>query len=67
MAAKANLWMIEQIGKNLKPGEAETVEANDKESACLLGMRRLHYQFQPLEDLKECLLYFYKLLVFYKF
>ena len=53
MAAKANLWMIEQIGKNLHgKGDKAQVSAIDKESACLLGMRGMRYQFQPLEDLK---------------
>ena len=46
MAAKANIWMMEQIGKE------GVVSAIDKESACLLGMRGMCYQFQPLEDLK---------------
>lgn len=53
MAAKANLWMIEQIGKNMYgKEEGGKVSAIDKESACLLGMRGMRYQFQPLEDLK---------------
>jgi 6-phosphofructokinase 1 len=51
MAAKANVWMLDQIAKNLQPDG--TMDANTKDSACLLGMRRLHYQFQPLEDLEK--------------
>merc|ERR1719500_2135661 len=45
--------MIEQIGKNMYgKEEGGVVSAIDKESACLLGMRGMRYQFQPLEDLK---------------
>lgn len=43
MAAKANVWMSEQIAANLK-SDGKTVDANGKDTACLLGMRRLHYQ-----------------------
>ena len=47
MAAKATIWIIEQISKKLLGKKGV-----DKESACLLGMRGMCYQFQPLEDLK---------------
>lgn len=51
MAAKAHNWLNEQIDKNMA-GDG-TVKAANRHSACLLGMRTRHYEFQPVQDLKE--------------
>ncbi len=43
MAAKANLWLISKIAENLQ-ADGKTVAATADNSACLLGMRKMHYE-----------------------
>jgi len=51
MAAKAVNWFVEQL--NTCAARDGTVHAEDKQTACLLGMRMTKYAFQPVEDLKK--------------
>lgn len=51
MAAKAHNWIMETIRSNLKSDGS--VLASSRHSACLLGMRTRHYEFQPVQDLQE--------------
>ena len=41
MGAKSYNWLISQILEHIKDGK---VDARNKESACLLGMRTRHYE-----------------------
>ncbi|XP_064480198.1 ATP-dependent 6-phosphofructokinase-like isoform X2 [Ornithodoros turicata] len=49
-AAKATDWLLTQLKANLQPDG--TVNANSKDSACLLGLLRRQYKFTPVQDLK---------------
>eukprot|EP00095_Tigriopus_kingsejongensis_P002962 snap_masked-scaffold1455_size40601-processed-gene-0.1 protein:Tk02962 transcript:snap_masked-scaffold1455_size40601-processed-gene-0.1-mRNA-1 annotation:"phosphofructokinase" len=51
MAAKSHNWLLETIRNNLK--HDGSVLASSRHSACLLGMRTRHYEFQPVQDLQD--------------
>ncbi|MBN3289864.1 PFKAM protein, partial [Polypterus senegalus] len=49
MGAKAVLWLSDKLKECYRHGR---IFANTPESACVLGMRKRHLVFQPLQELK---------------